>query len=257
VLALITNDDGITSIGLHTLAEAATTAGLEVLVAAPGWDSSGAAASLTAVQDGGRVIVTETTVDGIDGRCLSMEASPAFIVRAAVHGSFGPRPDVVLSGVNRGLNCGYSVLHSGTVGAAMTARTYGLPAMAFSIDAGPDPCWRTAHAMASTVLDWFCETEAPVLLNVNIPNVALAEVRGLRRAGLASIGAVTTSVTEVDGSYVTLEYKENDAHGDPGTDVALVAEGYATFTALDPVCESRIADSLALALTDLRVADER
>ena len=244
--ALITNDDGIGSDGLRTLAHAAIAAGLEVMVAAPGWDSSGAAASLTAVQDHGRFLSSETALEGIDARCVSLEASPAFIVRAAVHGSFGSPPDVVLSGVNRGLNCGYSVLHSGTVGAAMTARTYGVPAIAFSIDSPADPRWITARTVATAVLDWFCETEPAVLLNVNIPDLDMVDIRGLRRAGLAAVGAVTTTVAQVDGGYVTLEYRANDASAAPGTDVALIRDGYATFTALDPVCESRSADSLAV-----------
>jgi len=252
VLALITNDDGISSDGLRTLAQAAIAAGLEVVVAAPGWDSSGAAASLTAVEDHGRFLSSETAMEGVDARCLSLEASPAFIVRAAIHGSFGTPPDVVLSGVNRGLNCGYSVLHSGTVGAAMTAHTYGVPAIAFSIDSPAAPRWPTAQAVATSVLDWFCETQPGVLLNVNIPDREVADIGGLRRAGLATVGAVTTTVAQVDGGYVTLEYRSNDARAEPGTDVALIQDGYATFTALDPVCESRSADSLAV--TELPVA---
>ena len=73
--------------------------------------------------------------DLADVQVFAVEAAPAFIVRAAVTGAFGAAPDLVLSGINRGPNTGHAVLHSGTVGAALTASTFGLPAMAVSIDA--------------------------------------------------------------------------------------------------------------------------
>src|SRR5690606_33742122 len=131
VLALITNDDGIDATGLRVLADCAIHAGLEVVVAAPSWDSSGAGASLTAVEDDGRVVLREAELAGVTGRCISIDAAPAFIVRSAMSGAFGARPDVVLSGVNHGPNTGHAVLHSGTVGAALTAATHGVPTAAF------------------------------------------------------------------------------------------------------------------------------
>ena len=110
--ALITNDDGIDATGLRTLAAAAVGAGYEVVVAAPSWDSSGASASLTSVERDGRFLVHEVDLGGV-GRAVGVEAAPAFIARAAVHEAFGPAPDLLLSGVNHGLNCGHAVLHSG------------------------------------------------------------------------------------------------------------------------------------------------
>jgi 5'-nucleotidase len=251
MIALITNDDGIGSSGLSALALAATEAGFEVVVAAPSWDSSGASASLTSVEHEGRVLVDETALEGIDGQCLSIEAAPAFIVRAALHGSFGPRPDIVLSGINRGLNCGNSILHSGTVGAATTAFTYGTPAIAFSIDAGRTMRWDTAKSIAKAVLHWFGEAEPMILLNVNVPNVGT--VAGLRLASLAAFGAVTANVTEIGKGYVSLEYRANDARPEPGSDFALIAEGFATYTPLVPVCQA--SDDSTAADTTAALAD--
>src|SRR5687768_6804026 len=115
---LVTNDDGIDSPGILALARAALEVGLDVTVAAPSWDSSGASASLTAVERDGRFLLSKETLPGLDGvRAFGVEAAPAFIVRAAVRGAFGPEPDLVLSGVNHGPNTGHAVLHSGTVGA--------------------------------------------------------------------------------------------------------------------------------------------
>jgi 5'-nucleotidase len=237
VQALITNDDGIASPGLRTLAAAAVDAGLDVVVAAPSWDSSGASASLTAVLHDGRLLVEPAVLDGLDGvDAYSVEAAPAFIVRAAVHGAFGPKPDLVLSGVNRGPNIGHAVLHSGTVGAALTASTYGVPAAAFSLDAPGEPRWDTAGAVAREVLGWLVAGRDPVVLNVNVPDVEPGDVRGLEEASLAPFGMVQTAVTEQGEGYVMLSYGEIHPDAEPGTDAAWLAQGYACFTPLVATC---------------------
>src|SRR5215469_4750340 len=120
--ALITNDDGIGSVGLRLLAEVAAGAGLEVTVAAPDTERSGSGTGLSALEPGGRLRLAEQALPGLDGiRAVAVQASPAFIVYAATGGAFGPVPDIVLSGINVGPNVGHAVLHSGTVGAALTA----------------------------------------------------------------------------------------------------------------------------------------
>ena len=118
--ALVTNDDGIDSPGLHALAAAARDAGLDVIVAAPAEESSGAGASLTAVRREGRTVVTRRELPGLPGvPAWAVDAQPGHIVVAALNGWFDPAPDVVLSGINHGANVGRAVLHSGTVGAAL------------------------------------------------------------------------------------------------------------------------------------------
>jgi 5'-nucleotidase len=85
-------------------------------------DSSGMSAALTATQADGRIVVEERSLPGLTGvPAYGVAAAPGFIVLIATRGAFGAAPDVVLSGINRGVNTGYAVLHSGTVGAAMTA----------------------------------------------------------------------------------------------------------------------------------------
>ncbi|MBK5221459.1 MAG: 5'/3'-nucleotidase SurE [Acidimicrobiia bacterium] len=237
--ALITNDDGVESTGIRVLAVAALRAGIEeVVIAAPSWDSSGASASLTAVQEDGRFLVSAGEVEGFTGEVYAVEGAPAFITRAALHGAFGDPPDLVLSGVNRGLNTGYAVIHSGTVGAATTAAIHGTPAIAFSVDGHEGAHWETVDAIIDAVLKALGRDPEPgLLLNVNIPDLPLAELRGLRQAPLASRGAVSTTVTEVGEGYITLEESE-PGPAEPGTDAALIVEGYATFTPLRPTCES-------------------
>ena len=251
--ALITNDDGIGSAGIHVLATAAVEAGLDVTVAAPSWDSSGASASLTSVETDGRLLVEERRLEGLDDvRAFAVEAAPAYIVRAAITGAFGPPPDLVLSGVNHGRNTGFAVLHSGTVGAALTAMTHERRAMAVSIDSATPTHWDTAAKVASVALRWLIDVESPIVLNVNVPDVAGDQLGGFRRAHLAKFGAVQTMLTETGSGYVKFEYRDVDAEYEEGTDAALLAAGIASFTPLQPVCEASSVDTTAL--EDLREA---
>lgn len=250
--ALVTNDDGIDSPGIATLAAAAVDAGFDVAVAAPSWDSSGAGASLTAVEEHGRVVVSRDRLDGVldslDVPAHGVEAAPAFIVRAAVSGVFGPAPNVVLSGVNQGANTGHVVLHSGTVGAAFTASTYGIPALAVSLARGQTWHWDTASAAIEQVLPWFAGVDGPVVLNLNVPGVERTALQGVAAARLARFGAVQANVTEQGSGWVRLAYEPAAGDREPGTDAALLDEGYATITSIVGVCDGSTKDLEGLAL---------
>lgn len=229
--ALITNDDGIQSEGLHTLARVAVDAGLEVVVAAPHEERSGASASLIATRSDGRLLVERASI-GLDVAAYAVEATPAYITWAAVRGAFGPRPDVVLSGINKGPNTGHAVLHSGTVGAALTANAHGLRALAVSCSAPEPTHWDTGAAVAARAVAWLLENDPEPVLNVNLPDVPLDQLRGIRRAPLASFGAVQADIAEVGEGFVTLTFSEIDTRGEPESDAALQLEGWATVTPL-------------------------
>lgn len=143
---LITNDDGIAAPGLRALAHAIAATGADVLVAAPHAEASGTSAALTAVERDGQIVVVPRPLTGVPGvPGYAVTTSPAFIVVLALRGGFGDPPDVVVSGINRGANAGTAVLHSGTVGAALTAAANGVPALAVSLDVlSPPPGPRSA-----------------------------------------------------------------------------------------------------------------
>jgi 5'-nucleotidase len=236
--ALVTNDDGIASEGIRVLALAASGAGLDVVVAAPVDEASGSSAALTAVQAGGRVVVEERSLEGLEGvPAYAVAAAPAFIALIATRGAFGPAPDVVLSGINRGANAGNAILHSGTVGAALTARTQGRRGLAVSLASTAPRHWETAGRLAVAVLRVLLAAPEPLVLNLNVPDLPVAELRGVRRARLAGFGAVQTTITEAGRGYVQVGVAAEEAVAEPGTDAALVATGYATVTALHPICE--------------------
>jgi 5'-nucleotidase len=258
---LVTNDDGIRSEGVRILAQVALEAGLEVVVAAPMQECSGASASITAVEEDGHFVVEPRSLPGLEDACtvLAVGGLPAFIALTAMRGAFGPPPDIVLSGINNGPNTGYAVLHSGTVGAALTASTFGARAMAVSVNvrtrtvsgagiapsALKSPCWDTAAEFARRTLPRLLESEPGTVFNINAPNVPLDEVKGFEHARLARFGAVQTNVAERGEGYVKLALSEIDAEYEPGSDAALIAAGYATITPLQAVCEAAAVQRLS------------
>ncbi|MEU4241855.1 5'/3'-nucleotidase SurE [Actinoplanes sp. NPDC026619] len=236
---LITNDDGADAPGIRALASSVRDRGYETVVAAPAEEASGMSAALTAVTEDGRVAFRTHPLG------YAVAASPAFIVVLAALGVFGPPPDLVLSGINRGANTGRGVLHSGTVGAALTAANQGFRGLAVSLDViAPGDTftvtedarlhWSTAADLAADLLDRLADAPHRTVLNLNVPDRPAAE---LRRATLASFGQVRMAVAEHGADFARLTL-ERDEPPEENSDVALLSQGYATLTALQPVTEA-------------------
>lgn len=196
---LVTNDDGIDSIGLHVLARAMREHG-EVVVVAPDREYSGAGAAVGALH----LLQPETrqaTIEGID-EAWSVTGPPALCVMFACLGLFGEPFDLVVAGINPGANVGRSVYHSGTVGAALTARSRGISGVAisqavtgFGVEGqGWDDMllgqrWHTAAEVAGVVVGALVADlpAEPVVLNVNVPNVEPADLRGWRHTQVGTL----------------------------------------------------------------------
>ncbi|GIG44284.1 5'/3'-nucleotidase SurE [Dactylosporangium siamense] len=241
---LVTNDDGIDSPGLHALAAMAVRLGHDVVVAAPAREASGSGSSLTGVEADGR-IATETRASMFAGvPTFAVSASPAFIALMATRGAYGPEPDVILSGINRGPNTGAAVLHSGTVGAAFTAAANGCRAMAVSLDIpfssrseeGAVEHWDTAAEVAGDLLPLL---NADFVLNVNVPNLHAGDLRGIRRASLAQFGTVQMVLLEQGHGYVRMSLEQSDHGAEPGSDDAWLLDGYVAVTPVRPPHEAR------------------
>jgi 5'-nucleotidase len=249
---LVTNDDGVDAPGIRALAQAARDAGHEVVVAAPHEEASGMSAALTAVTEDGRIVMDRRDWQGLIA--YGVTASPAYIVVLASLEVFGPAPDIVLSGINRGANAGRAVLHSGTVGAALTAANDRVRAMAVSLDVlnpvdadatasggavvvVPDDAvlnWETAARTAAGLLEWLASSPPGTVLNVNVPDRPFDQVPGLREATLAPFGQAQMAVAESGEGFVRTAIEKTGDERTPGTDIALLAEGYATVTAIRP-----------------------
>lgn len=190
---MVTNDDGISSTGLHVLAQAMRAHG-EVVIIAPDSEYSGASAavgSLHLIQPQAK----QTTVSGID-EAWAINGPPALCTMFARFGVFGPI-DLVVSGINPGANVGRAVYHSGTVGAALTARNGGLSGVAVSQavtgygiegqgwdEMIVDQRWDTAAAVAAVVVGEIINAQPtePVVANINVPNLPIDKIAGWRHA---------------------------------------------------------------------------
>lgn len=235
---LVTNDDGIGAPGLAALARAVLDRGYDVVVAAPAGDRSGSSAAIGGMHADESIEVRPVELEGLDGvPSLSVAAPPALVVMAACLGGLGPPPDMVAAGINPGLNTGRAVLHSGTVGAALTAANFGRASVAVSLASGGPPCWGTAAELAVAALAWLAAESARRMVNLNVPNVASEEVRGVRQAWLAPFGVVRASVADGPGDGLQMELRGDrevgGEGGEPdGSDTALVKAGFATVTSL-------------------------
>jgi len=231
---VITNDDGVAAEGIVTLTTALHRTGEhDIVVVAPAVNMSGMSAALGPIDLGSAITVAETEIAGC--HAYAVAAPPALGVYSAMQGAFGPPPEIVVSGINAGLNTGKSVLHSGTVGACMTAATLGIPSMAVSVDESHPWHFDTAAEVAVLTLGWTIEhATAGSVVNVNVPGVPQSQLLGIRWAGLDRFGAVQTSSRE-PGEHLQFELRSSSHMPDPGSDHATVAEGYASVTLLCPV----------------------
>jgi 5'-nucleotidase len=172
---LVTNDDGIHAPGLKILEKIAKSLSPDVWVVAPESEHSGASHSLT--------LRRPLQVNRISPRKFAVSGTPSDCTLIAVnHIIQGRRPDLVLSGVNRGANLGEDVLYSGTVAAAMEGAMLGIPAIAFSQVRVKDKLhWETAAAFAPQVIKKLVSIAWPkgVLMSVNFPGVPPKDVTGI------------------------------------------------------------------------------
>ena len=152
---LVTNDDGVESPGIQALAAALAAAGHDLLVVAPSGERSGSGAAIGRLHRSGPMACTDVEWPHLPGVTVhAIDAPPAAAVYAGLLGAFGPGPDVVASGINPGANTGHLVLHSGTVGAALTAAALGVPALAVSIAWGETFEWSTAATIGAAAIAW-------------------------------------------------------------------------------------------------------
>jgi 5'-nucleotidase len=227
---LVTNDDGVTSPGLHALASSIGQRGHEVLVVAPSSDYSGFSAALGPLHVNGKVDFERLELREMGGvEAIAVDGPPALCVLSACLDGFGSRPDLVVSGVNVGVNTGRAVLHSGTVGAAFTANGFGIRAIAVSQAEGDPHHWATAAGVAAEFAEWIVEQRDVFTLNVNVPNVAPQPLPA-HVARLDAGGEVQTAMYEAAQGELRLRFRP--AAPEPGTDSAIVAAGCVAITPL-------------------------
>lgn len=234
---LVTNDDGYDAPGLVAVAESLLQAGHEVTVGAPLTERSGSGSSLGTIEDGSLIPMSERRIRTLgDTPVYALDCPPALAVIAMCSGTFGPPPQLVVSGINPGHNTGRSVLFSSTVGAVLAARITGISGVAISSGFAPHHRFDTAAEVTRRFIDWFDAQHAgrPLTLNVNVPDLDSAALQGIRLTELAAKSMFTMRLARAE-DHLVLRREERSSGFPPGTDGAAVADGYVSVTPLTSV----------------------
>lgn len=225
---LISNDDGYNAEGIAALARALARHG-EVVVVAPERDRSGASNSLT--------LDRPLTVRQAPSGFHYVNGTPTDCVHLAVTGLLDFRPDMIFSGINHGPNMGDDTLYSGTVAAATEGFLLGIPSVALSLAGYSGQHFATGAKVVDQLLERIKARPfgAPVLLNVNVPDIPEDAVQGIRvtRLGRRHAAEPVIKSTNPRGQpiyWIGPVGKEADA-GD-GTDFHAVANNHVSITPL-------------------------
>ena len=238
---LITNDDGINAPGLkviHDIASAVAGPDGEVWTVAPAFEKSGVAHCINYAHP--------TMIAELAPRRFAAEGAPADCVLAGVHEIMQDgRPDLILSGVNKGNNSAENTVYSGTIGAAMEAALQGIKSIAMSQYYGPkninldDPFEASAQHGVKLVRDlldkgiWGGE-RYQMFYNVNFPPVPAAEVKGTQtvRQGLREAGGFGVEAhTPPNGrKYLWIKGNPQNVASGPDSDGTANIDGYISVT---------------------------
>jgi 5'-nucleotidase len=228
---LVSNDDGINAPGLKVLEKIARRLSDDVWVVAPEVEQSGAGHSLT--------LRRPLQVRQISSRRFAVDGTPTDCVLLAVnHLIEGKRPDLVLSGINRGSNLGEDVTYSGTVAAAMEATLLDIPAIAMSqMRNGGAITWRIALKHGADLVHRLVSVPwaRGVLMNVNFPHLAKGDIAGVEiaRQGRRVANIEIAHATDPRGrNYLWIGDFSSDNPVRKGTDLAAVMTGRIAVTPL-------------------------
>ena len=224
---LITNDDGIHAPGLRALVNEVKDLA-KVTVVAPLNERSAAAQSLTLRQP--------IYCDEIAEREYAVDGTPADAMILAFHTLLQEKPDLVISGINRGGNMGENVYYSGTVGAAMEAAINRVPAIAVSVsyrskDIDFAPAARFTRSLAPLIM----QEGLPrgVILNVNVPQPWSGEVRFTRQSSKITRNLLKPGTDPRGRHYYWLHEQQLVEGIEPDTDMAAIRDGAISITPLE------------------------
>jgi len=224
---LISNDDGVHAEGIAQLYNSLQSVGNKLTVVAPDRNCSAASSSLTLQNP----LRTTTLENGF----ISVNGTPTDCVHLAINMLLDDDPQLVVTGINAGANLGDDVIYSGTVAAAMEGRYMGLPSVALSLAGKALKHYSSAGYFAHKIVSHLKECPLPAnqILNVNIPDLPLDEIKGIKVTRLGARHRATTMVKTQDPGgrdiyWVGLLAKEDDAG--EGTDFHAISNGYVSIT---------------------------
>src|SRR5262245_16872017 len=228
MIILLSNDDGIQSEGLTALEESIGQVG-EVYTVAPDRAQSSMSHALT--------LHRPLRVLELGARRLAVDGTPVDCVKLALTGLLPVRPDLVISGINKGPNLGDDIIYSGTVSAAIEGALLGIPAIAVSLVTFKDFDFRAAAEFSAALVRRIAENGIPpkTLLNVNVPLAAKTDLKGWRVTRMGKRYYSENIVERVDPRGAKYYWIGGDDLGfanDDGTDCQAVQDGYISVTPL-------------------------
>lgn len=229
---LLTNDDGIQAPGLRAMSDALIAAGHKVSVCAPDRERSAASHSVSI----GKTYRAESVDIPGAARAWAVDGTPSDCASLGLWLLREDPADLVVSGINFGMNQGGACVYSGTVGAAMEAAMCGTQSLAVSLcvkDRKRPADYSAAARLAVRVAEWMPGYPLPIgcFYSLNVPELPYEAIRGLVPAKLAKVFMGAPVYEAVDGGY---QYRFNAPvpADDPDGDAALTDRGYATITKL-------------------------
>ena len=232
LLILLTNDDGIYAPGLAALEAELRQLG-EVVVVAPATEQSGVGHSVTFLMP----LVAKQVYDGDRLRGWAVEGSPADCVKLGIFEFCPRRPDVVVSGLNGGLNAGINVLYSGTVAAAIEGAFFGITSIACSLEFNEHADYRRAARIATSLIQQILAQNGsqPQLYNLNIPTVACSRPTEVKIVPMGVAHYGEHFLKRIDPRGRTYYWATGDPppprDGDE-SDLTALAQGFITLTPL-------------------------
>lgn len=224
---LISNDDGINSAGLNALSEALRILG-EIVIVAPDRDQSAVSHSLS--------LYRPLRIDEIAENVYSIDGTPTDCINLAINGLLIDRkPDLIVSGINKGENLGDDITYSGTVSAAMEGTLLGIPSIAVSLTTKCNFYFDTASYYSLMIVKYVLRRGLPegILLNVNIPNLPKDKVRGVKvtRQGKRVYGEPIVENTDPRGrKYYWIGGNELGSLDIENSDIIAVRQGSVSVT---------------------------
>ena len=229
---LISNDDGVRAPGIAAVAQILQAIG-EVIIVAPAENQSGKGHSIITSEP----IFREDLALPNGLKAIGLTATPATAVNVAIRNIVTPKPDLVVSGINRGYNLAYAAYLSGTVGAAREGAIHGVPAIAASLSEAGAPrdfiyAAEEVLGVARRIKQWGLPPNT--FLNVNIPAMPQGGYKGYMVTTQAQMKAGTESFAAMKHPQGRVVYwnvfEEKGASAPQGTDVWAVENGYVSVT---------------------------
>ena len=223
-MILLSNDDGYDSPGIRILKDGLKDLG-RVVISAPLREMSASSHSIT--------LRREIKVEEVEPDVFAVSGTPADSVLIAIYGILERIPDIIISGINDGHNLGEDVFYSGTVAAAREGAMYGVPSLAASLVLNQDPHRHYESAVyfvRKIALVMMEEKMQGELMNLNVPNSPLDEIKGLKITRLSTRRYKDPVMKLRENLYVI--GGEPLWNREKGTDLEAVLEGYASLTPL-------------------------